>query len=107
MPFKTKHKALTWTQRVSYRPVPARHNACVRIHLHGGRWHRPSWCAQVGGAEAAVEVSQRRVPGQRVRGALQAAEAAHRAVRRPVGRPLCLHEAYTAYAPARKHTMAL
>ena len=39
-----------------------------------------------------MEVSQGRVPGQRMRGALQAAEAAHGAVRRPIGRPLGLHK---------------
>ena len=52
--------------------------------------------AQVGGPKAAVEVSQRRVTRERVRGRLQVAEAPDRAVRRPVGRSLRLQTSSTA-----------
>ena len=45
----------------------------------------------MGGSQAALKVSQRRVTGKRVRRRLQAAEPAHRAVGRAVGRSLCLH----------------
>ena len=44
-------------------------------HLQGPRVPRAGRRAQVGGPKATVEVSQRRVTGERVRGRLQVAEA--------------------------------